>query len=629
MLAADPQHSLTSPSALWFVHLEVMPAAGSNEPAVRVAGAAWPGVPGVVTGFNDGLAWAMASSMSDEADLYAEVPGDDGGSVRFEGAQVGLQHVQEPIAIQGAAPMELDVALVPHHGPVLPVIEEHAVTQPEAGAAMVSVRWSGFRARGELEALLGLMRATDVAQGRAALASWGSGARHFVLADAKGSVAAVAQPVPARSRQAYLWDSDRMRGRLPCMLLPGSGAAEWTGMLDAGSMPSMHNPSRGWVAAAAADAVGLTLDNDPSNDTLPDGSPVYLSCSYDPGFRQTRIAERLRAAGPLELEKLAALQADVRSPLGERLTRHLRGSIARALEEKAYPGTHPGLSSVVGSARFASADLAGVAAVLDDWASLGFEARMGVRLSDGVPSEQGEDARASKGALLFNAWLTRVMQLSLGDEAGRLGFEQGLPGELGIRALLHLFEGKPGELASWDAEVGDSILWDDLLTEPLEGRDDRVVTALLDAVEWLAGVLGNNRDDWRWGVLHTVRMGPLVPGVGGEAVPPEGDKIFAAGFPRPGDLFALDGCSYDWRKSSLAEVSFSYKAGASMRFAVELTAQGPRARVAHSGEVMAGVGGAVYGEEVGYWRSNLQHEVPFGIDAVLSSSRSRAAVSVK
>ncbi len=64
MLANDPHLGLTTPSVWYF--------AGLQAPGLKVMGATLPGVPGVVLGRNDRIAWAFTNTGVDQQDLYLE-----------------------------------------------------------------------------------------------------------------------------------------------------------------------------------------------------------------------------------------------------------------------------------------------------------------------------------------------------------------------------------------------------------------------------------------------------------------------------------------------------------------------------------------------------------------------------
>ena len=629
LLASSPQFPLVSDGAFWFVHLEVEPEDGASASRLRLSGASIPGVPGVWIGNNETLAWAPGNSGVDESDLYFEKLSEDGTAVSFLGSAVPLQTVTETIAVEGAEAIAYGVSVVPHHGPMLPRIAAHAIVPADPAMGALSFRWTGLEPGHAIEGLLGLPRARTTADARAAISSWRSGANLFTFADSQGAIEVDLQPaVPTRERGAFEWDSSQQAGLLPCLVLPGAGGAEWNGTMKAEHVPSVRSPARAWVVAAEADLAGTSLDNDPSNEILADGTPVFFSCSSDLGFRHDRIASMLESLGLHGVEGFGAMQSDVRSPLGARLADHLADVLTRAEEEKKKPGTWPSLSAVVASDRFAAAGTATVIETLARWSELGMAAGAGVRLSDGTPSMGGEDADASKAALLFNAWLVRLMQVTVRDETQRMGYPRGLPPDLGFRVLLNLIETEPSMLASYDAEMRDSILWDDLDTPELESRDDRMVVALLDVLEWLDGAIGTQREDWRWGLLHTARLHSLVEGIGIGAIPDLADEKFPRGYPRHGDLHVVDETGYEFTPLELKDLSFEGSRGAALRFVVEMAPSGPRARLALAGVQAPGAAAQTALEnEVEYWRNNQQHEVPWGREGVVAAAIRRTVLA--
>ena len=71
---------------------------------------------------------------------------------------------------------------------------------------------------------------------------------------------------------------------------------------------------------------------------LPDGTPMYLHCSFDIGFREGRLQKLLdEHKDPLSTEDLAAIQGDVRSPVGAALVPSLLAAIDRAEQERRPP----------------------------------------------------------------------------------------------------------------------------------------------------------------------------------------------------------------------------------------------------------------------------------------------------
>ena len=86
-------------------------------------------------------------------------------------------------------------------------------------------------------------------------------------------------------------------------------------------------------------------------------------------------------------------------------------------------------------------------------------------------------------------------------------------GSGGTRALQALVDGigpdNPGNLASWNPATGESVFFDVLGTDEKESRDELVVQALVDALDYLATPFGGDRSggyattdqsQWLWGL---------------------------------------------------------------------------------------------------------------------------------
>ena len=106
------------------------------EEQLDFAGLSFPGLPGIILGFNPNVAWGATTADYDVTDVYDETLTADGAGVMFKGAPVAFQKVRETIAIKGHAPLEYDVLVVPHHGPIVPTITaDHTVAPPSRGRA--------------------------------------------------------------------------------------------------------------------------------------------------------------------------------------------------------------------------------------------------------------------------------------------------------------------------------------------------------------------------------------------------------------------------------------------------------------------------------------------------------------
>ena len=631
MLANDPHLSLSAPSVFWMVQIDAHdPASSDTTQDLHVMGTAFPGIPGVILGFNESLAWGATTADYDVTDVFSEKLTPDGSAVVFKGQSVALERVHEPIAVAGGATVDYDVLVVPHHGPIVPTIVNHQVVAPDPKKGALSIQWTGSKPTQELEAVAGYMRAKTVEDFRVAVRSFAVGAQNWVVADTTGNIFYTTQSqIPIRDKRAYTWDPATFTGSIPCMVEAGDGTAEWSGaFLDEAYVPHEKNPPKAYVGTANGDQTGTTLDNDPTNDKLPNGQPVFMGCWHDPGFRVGRIHQLIEGLGhPMAMSDMAAIQADARSALGGKLAPGLLAALADAQAEAAAPGTHPDLTAVVSSARYHAADVASLRAMFTQWGADGYDTPAGVSLDDGSLATGPRQVEDSEATLVFQAWLMRVMQALLGDELTAMNENPPPLGYHDLRTVTtYLLTADPRTLATYDPKTGDSALVDDLTTTGVvESRDERQVSSLLDALDFLGTQLGPDRNKWRWGALHTLRFGSLVSLWQSLSIPPPSDPTFPNGFPRHGDGFNIDQGEPDAIVVNLADATFTYSAGPTQRFVIDLDPAGIVARnVLPGGEIWDNQS-PHFRDEAELWRRNESHPLPFAHADVLAATESRVS----
>jgi penicillin amidase len=218
----DPHRQVTSPALRYLVHL--------NAPGWNIAGATEPGLPGVIRGHNDRIAWGRTATGTDEADVFIEqVNPADANQVMWNGKWEPLRIETETIAVKGEQPRTLTVK-ISRHGPIFYEDPAHHL----AYALRASMMEPGTAE------YLGGLRLDQATSARDCLTSsrfMRSPATNLVCADADGNVAfRVSAAVPKRSG----WN-----GRLP---VSGTGKYEWGGFRD--DLPEAFNPSRGFIATA-------------------------------------------------------------------------------------------------------------------------------------------------------------------------------------------------------------------------------------------------------------------------------------------------------------------------------------------------------------------------------------------
>ncbi|MBE7453966.1 MAG: penicillin acylase family protein [Kofleriaceae bacterium] len=627
ILSNDPHLSLIAPPVWWYVHLNTAQAGG--ERMVDALGVAFAGLPGVVLGFNRDLAWSATTTGYDVTDVYDEqiVFRNDGSvaapvwvpvAARFRGADVPLAVIDETIRVQGQATPEVyRIHVVPHHGPIIPGTLTPPASGSETLGRALSVRYTGHEPSDELAFFQGLLDASTFSQVEGAQDHFRVGAQNFSFASAAEGIRwSTEARIPQRDPRActFAYDADGVpTGTSPLFVLDGaSGDHEWVSELDDRYIPHEVNPARGYIATANQDNVGVTADGNPCND------PYYLGGDFDVGYRQARIRQRLDAlvAGDaITTDDMIALQAETRSSLGEGMRAALIASIDHALGD---PSDDPALAAAMTELGASGrATLTDARARLMAWS---FATPHGVGATDAAVIAD------SVGTTVFNAILTRLAPLAFGDENAAVGRR---PGTLQTARALEWALTAPASMATYRTSYGgdpswnDTVLWDDLATPAvLESRDERVVRAVVAGYAFLTQRLGADRDQWRWGRLHAVRFEQVVPALDGNgqvSVPPDDDPTYPDGFPRHGDLGAVDPGNYGIYDTT----SFTFGSGASQRLVVEMTPAGPRAFNALPGGQREDPDSPHHADEAALWRDNRQPAVRFDRAEVEAGAVSR------
>lgn len=282
LLANDPHLSIQMPSIWYEVALHCQPV--TPECPLNVAGASFPGVPGVVIGHNDRIAWGVTNLGADVQDLYLErVNPQNPLEVEFQGKWEPVRVVTEVIRVAGQAePVVLSVRIT-RHGPVINDVVE-ALTRTQT---LYAFRWTALEPSAIVRALLRLNRARNWEEFREALRDWDVPGQNFVYADVDGHIGYQATGrVPIRAKG---------NGLLP---VPGwTGDYEWIGYVPYEEMPWRLDPPEGFIVTA-------------NNAVVDARYPHFLAAVWDYGDRAQRITDLLRAKERLSVEDMAAIQND-------------------------------------------------------------------------------------------------------------------------------------------------------------------------------------------------------------------------------------------------------------------------------------------------------------------------------
>jgi penicillin amidase len=285
LLANDPHLGLSSPSLWYFAHL--------SAPEGNVIGATLPGVPGVILGHNDRVAWGFTNTGPDTQDLYIErvAPDDPARYVTPTGTAPFVTR-QEIIKVRG----EPDVALTvreTRHGPVISDVSERARQSVDPGYVL-AFAWTALRDDDTTaDALVGLDAIRDWPGFVENFRRYVTPEQNIVYADRDGNIGFLAPGlVPIRRP-----DND-LKGLAPA---PGWDARyDWTGFIPFDALPRSFNPASGMVVTA-------------NNKIVPDSYPYFLTTEWADPYRARRIEQLLKERDVHSVESFKQIQGDVMS----------------------------------------------------------------------------------------------------------------------------------------------------------------------------------------------------------------------------------------------------------------------------------------------------------------------------
>ncbi|HYL82217.1 MAG TPA: penicillin acylase family protein [Candidatus Acidoferrum sp.] len=291
LLCNDP-HLLFGLPALWY------PVA-LHGPTHRVIGGTMPGVPAILIGRNEDLAWGFTAVMADDGDYYREELDPSGTRYRREGTWQAVEVQEEEFGIRGRRPARRkELRYVRHGGILCPLLPR------EGDGLATSFRWVGLEPWRTLDGLLGMDRARSVGEFEAAAELFAVPAQNVIVADRHGTIAYFcAGKFPRRPwvdstlRQAQ---GSPQAGGGPVILDGASPEHAWQGYLSWAEHPRVVDPSQGFLATA--------------NNRVAAGAPPTIGCGFwEPPYRAARISALLLECPKATAEEMARIQTDIHS----------------------------------------------------------------------------------------------------------------------------------------------------------------------------------------------------------------------------------------------------------------------------------------------------------------------------
>lgn len=273
ILCGDPHLKIHLP-AIWY-EMQL------STPDYNVYGVTLPGIPNVIIGFNDHIAWTQTNVGRDVLDWYKiEWKDDNRLEYKYDNDYRKAELVIEEYKIRNGESI-FDTIRYTHHGPV--VFDD--TTYAKGGKAL---RWLAHDAPlgDELGVFWKLPKATNYEQFVEAIKDFHCPAQNYCFAGNNGDIGLWCQgnyPLKAKEQGRFVMDGT-------------TSETEWKGFIPQAHNPHIYNPVRGFVASANQHSTDPTY-------------PYYYSGRFA-DFRGRYINSRLTTMDSVNRQDLMNLQTD-------------------------------------------------------------------------------------------------------------------------------------------------------------------------------------------------------------------------------------------------------------------------------------------------------------------------------
>jgi len=435
IVANDPHLSVSMPPKWYQVHLS---ATGFNAIGLSI-----PGLPLVVSGRNDYLAWGFTNTMVDDVDYVLERidPSNSNYYLSAEGRRLKFRYRRDTIRIKDHSDSLIDLRFTNRSCVISDV---HLMRDPSGlfgmprtmstkilNTSCLSMRWTARYKSDEILALYKINTSKTFDDVVSATQTWVAPALTISVGTASGTVGTVVAGVIPR------------RGSTdPQLPIPSwEPNADWSGVIPLRTLGTLVNPKSGYVASA--------------NNRISSRSDVVIGSLYEPASRITRIQELLAIYRNPTVRDVQVMQQDVISPY------------ARHFLERIIPILKKGMP------RYSEFDKNALT-TLSKW--------------------DGTQSAIDPGASIYAALTQRLMWNLFQDELGeQLYYDWSFVSNVPLRRLDELID-EPGH-----------VLWDDSRTPQREDITWIAIRSFIEAIRDLRVTFSSNRDTaWRYGAMHTV-----------------------------------------------------------------------------------------------------------------------------
>ncbi len=247
-------------------------------PQIKAIGGAIPGIPGILSGRTEHLAFGVTNAYGDSQDLFIEEVDpnnpenymENGESVPFEVRETSIITKFDDVSRH-----EILKVRYTKRGPVISDFKKFGIQSKKP----ISFRWSLAEVTSPSIGINHLLTAKNVFEMDSLVAAKIDVMYfNFVFADTKGNIA------------------HRTTGQIPIRgnnngstVQVANSQNDWTGIIPKNEMPGQINPAKGWVGTS-------------NHDVVPDNYPYYYSAHFSPNYRYLRMTELLESKSKVSPE---------------------------------------------------------------------------------------------------------------------------------------------------------------------------------------------------------------------------------------------------------------------------------------------------------------------------------------
>jgi penicillin amidase len=268
LIANDPHLILTIPGIWYVVDVE--------SPQIHAAGATIPGIPGVLLGHNEHLAWALTNAEMATTSVF----------------EAGHLDRRDWVTERFRVRFSRDASAAYYR-----TSRDFSVANEDGSGAIALVRWPIYaERRSTIATVLALDRASDINAALGIIANYRGSPQNFILADRSGKIA---------YHVAGLIPDDPAWGRYvhPARDVPATFAT-----IPFARLPR-KDPARDVIVASA------------NNKAYPSAYPYRLAAQFEPPYRAYRITELLHSRPRYDAAYFARMQLDTFSPIDLEIAR--------------------------------------------------------------------------------------------------------------------------------------------------------------------------------------------------------------------------------------------------------------------------------------------------------------------